>query len=479
MEQASTADRDTPRYVGVANEIAAQIASGQLAVGERVPSVRALARQKRLSPTTALAALRHLEQRGEIEARPQSGYYVRQRPQLLPSLDMSRTAKRPRAVAVNSLFARLVNDVASPELIPLGSAVPEHDWYPARLLQRALASATRRRPQWLSEYGYYFGVDSLRHEIARLYAGLGCTVDADEVLITNGCMEALNLALRAVARPGDVIAVESPTFFGFLQIIESLGMKALEIATHPRDGLSIDALRQVLENSETPVRALLVAANVGNPLGTTIPPERRRELLRLCARHRVVIVEDDVYGDLHFAASRPPPLRALDPDAQVLLCASFSKTLAPGMRIGWVIGGAMTESLRLAKFVNSVATPAALQQAVADVLKRRTHARHLQGLRRACQQQIGRFSELIEQGFPAGTRLSRPQGGFVLWLELPACIDVLELHERALLDNISFAPGPLFSSSGRYRNALRLNCGRELTPPVIKALRRLGQLAGR
>lgn len=480
MDDVSSPDgghAETPLYVRLADEIAGHIARGQLAVGERVPSVRTLALQKKLSPTTALAALRHLEQRGDIEARPQSGYYVRQRPQALPALDMSRTAKRPRTVAINSLFAKLVNASARADIVPFGSAVPEHDWYPAQALQRALANTVRRRPQWMSEYGYYFGVESLRHEIARLYAGSGCTVDVDDVLITNGCMEALNLALRAVAKPGDVIAVESPTFFGFLQIIESLGMKAIEIATHPRDGIAVDALRAVLESGGAPVRALLLSPTVGNPLGTTMPLDHQKALLRLCARHRVAIIEDDVYGDLHFAAARPPPLKALDTQGIVTLCASFSKTLAPGMRIGWVIGGAHTESLRLAKFVNSIATPAMLQQAVADFLKQRAYTRHLAGLRRACERQINQFSEAVERTFPAGTRLSRPQGGFVLWLEVPAEVDVLALHERALEHGIAFAPGPLFSASGGYRNALRLNCGRDLTPAVSDALRRLGRLA--
>ncbi|NKF20962.1 PLP-dependent aminotransferase family protein [Solimonas marina] len=468
---------EAPLYIRIADELAGRIASGQLAVGERVPSVRTLAQQKRLSPTTALAALRHLEQRGDIEARPQSGYYVRQRPQALPAPDMSRTARRPRYVAVNELFARLIHASARADIVPLGSAVPEHDWYPAQTLQRALSAAVRRRPQWMTEYGHYFGVDALRHEIARMYAGMGCSIDPDEVLITNGCMEALNLALRAIAAPGDVIAVESPTFFGFLQIIENLGMKAVEIATDPHEGISLDALRGVLERDGTPVRALLLSPTVGNPLGTTMPEARQRELLALCARHQVEIIEDDVYGDLHFGSARPPPLKALDTQGIVTLCASFSKTLAPGMRIGWILGGARTDALRLDKFVSSVATPAMLQQSVADFLQQRAYLRHLSGLRRACRQQIDRFSDAVERHFPAGTRLSRPQGGFVLWLELPPPCDSLALHDRALEHGISFAPGPLFSSSGQYRNALRLNCGRELSHTVEAALRTLGGLA--
>lgn len=477
-DDASPRRDSNPRYIRVANDIVAQIAGGQLAVGERVPSVRELAEQRRLSPATALAALRHLELRGYVEARPQSGYYVRLRESSARPLLMSRSAQRPRQVTVNSLFSHLVRATASPTLVPLGSAVPEPDWYPARGLQRALMAATRRRPQSLTEYGHAFGLDSLRRGIARRYADLGCAVDPDEVLITDGCMEALNLALRAVAKPGDVIAVESPTFFGFLQVIENLGMKALEIATHPRDGLSVPALAEAIAQQRGAVRAVLLSVNINNPFGATMPDAEKQALLKLCGQQRVTIIEDEVYADLHFGSQRPAPLRAFPNEgAQVLLCSSFSKTLAPGMRIGWVLGGALIEPLRLGKYVSTVATPAAMQQAVADFLDHNGFQRHLRGLRQASEAQVGRFSELVSQHFPAGTRLSHPQGGFVLWVELPAGADSLYLHERALAEGISFAPGPLFSASGRYRSALRLNCGRTLTPQVEKAVRRLGELA--
>ena len=468
----------SPRYISVANEIAAQITSGQLGSGARVPSVRLLAQQRRLSPTTALAALRHLERRGYIEARPQSGYYVRLREPAAQPLRMSRTAPRPQQVRVNSLFSHLVRATASPTLVPLGSAVPQADWFPVRGLQRALAEAMRRHPQALTEYGHAFGLEALRRGIARRYADLGCEVDADEVLITDGCMEALNLALRAVARPGDVIAVESPTFFGFLQVIESLGMKALEIATHPRDGLSVPALAEALTQHRGEIRALLLSVNINNPFGATMPDEQKRALLRLCARHRLPIIEDEVYADLHFGAQRPAPLRAYGGEQPpILLCSSFSKTLAPGMRVGWILGGTLIEPLRLAKFTSTVATPMAMQQAIAEFLDRTGYQRHLRGLRQASEAQLGRFSEAVQQHFPAGTRIAHPQGGFVLWVELPSGADSLRLHERALAEGISFAPGPLFSPSGRYRNALRLNCGRTMTPQVERALRRLGELA--
>ena len=473
------AESPLPLYLTVAAEIAERIRRGQLAAGERVPSVRALSRQRGLSPTTALAALRHLETQGSIEARPQSGYYVRPRSLAMAPLDASATASRPQQVSVNTLFSRLVDAAADAELIPLGAAVPEASWFPAQGLQRALATSTRLHPDSLSQYGDSYGLPALRRAVARLYADMGCTVDPDEVVITNGGMEALNLALRAVARPGDVIAVESPTYFGFLQIIESFGMRAMEIATDPQRGMSVESLAKVLESAEgSAIRAVLLCPTVSNPLGSVMPLESKRALLALCERHRVALIEDDVYGDLHYAAARPLPIKALDTGGRALLCSSFSKTLAPGMRIGWVIGGERTPALRVAKYTHSAFTATFVQQAVADFLAQRAYARHLQGLRRACEQQVARFAEIVERVFPAGTRISQPRGGFVLWLELPRGTDVLDLHDRALLQGISFAPGPLFSASGQFGSAMRLNCGRTLTPAVIGGLRRLGELAG-
>lgn len=467
-----------PLYIAVADELALLIQRGQLGVGDKAPSVRSLSRQRHLSPTTALAALRLLERRGLIEARPQSGYYVRARPPASTELAMTRPPATPRAVGVNNLFGRLVDASANAELVPLGAATPEVGWFPGKALQRQLATTARRRPELLVEYSHHLGLPALQHEIARRYAEMGCELDQQSVLITNGCMEALNLALRVVAQPGDVIAIESPAFFGFLQIIEGLGMKALEIPTHPRDGLSVDKLQLALEGADAgSIKALLLSPNVSNPLGCTMPDAAKRALLKLCERHRLPLIEDDVYGELHFGRERPLPIKAYDRNERVILCSSFSKSLAPGSRVGWIANGRLIEQLRLRKFLASVATSPLMQQTLADFLKARAYPRHLQALRSACADQVARFSEAVERHFPEGTRLSRPQGGFVLWVELPRGADSLALYERALAQGISFVPGPLFSATGRYRSALRLNCGRAWTPKVQGAVQTLGRLA--
>lgn len=476
MRKAAVTKSAAPRYLAVADELGQLIADGRLAVGERLPSVRELSLQRRLSATTALAALRALETRGLVEARPQSGYYVRARLRVLREPATSKPPQAPKAVTVSSVAARLLAASNDPDIVGFGAAIPEASWYPARALQRHVTQVARRMPLIAGEYSPFFGLPALRHQIARRYAELGVAVDEDEVIITNGCMEALNLALRTVAEPGAVIAVESPSYYGLLQLIESLGMRALEVPTHPREGFSVEAFAAALDAGEGRIRACVVTPAFSNPLGSLMPEAAREALVRLCERRSVSLIEDDIYGELHHGGERPVPARRWDRDGRVLLCSSFSKSLAPGARIGWMLAGRLREAVRMRKFATSAGTALPYQLALSDYLRTHAYSRHLVRLRRACLTQVERYSAAIERHFPAGTRVSRPQGGFVLWVELPRGADTLALYERALFRRINFAPGPLFSASGRYRNCLRINCGRQWTPAIDAALAALGRL---
>lgn len=466
-----------PLYLCVADELGQLIAQGQLAAGERLPSVRELSQRRGLSPTTALAALRALEQRGWVEARPQSGYYVRPKLRRLAEPATSRPPSAARPVTVGSIAARLLAASNEPGIIGFGAAIPEADWYPVATLQRLASQAARRHRLLIGEYSPFFGLPALRHHIARRYAELGIAVDDDEVVITNGCMEAINLALRTVAAPGAVIAVESPTYYGLLQLIEAQGMQALEIPTHARDGLSVEALAAALTGPQgAQIRACVVTPAFCNPIGALMPEAARQALVALCRQHRIALIEDDVYGELDFAGQRPLPARYWDRSGNVLLCGSFSKSLAPGARIGWLLAGRHRDAVRMRKFTTSAGTALVYQHALSAYLETQAYPRHLVRLRRLCATNVARYIEAIERYFPPGTRVTRPSGGFVVWVELPRGTDTLALYERALFRRINFAPGPLFSASGRYRNCLRLNAGRQWTPDVDGALQALGRL---
>lgn len=466
-----------PLYESIAEEIARLVNDGVLRSGERLPSVRQLSAQKRVSITTVLQAYAVLEDRDMIEARPQSGYFVRPANIAQPlEPPISKPAVTASFVGVNALVAAALSARKRPGLVPLGEACPSPDLLPNGKLRRLLSSAAARHPKLLTTYGFPPGNEKLRRQIARRAIASGCRLGADDIIVTDGCMEALNLCLRAVAKPGDTIAFESPTYYGLLQIIESLGMRALEIPTHPREGISLEALE--LATRKRAVKACVVMPTVSNPLGSIMPDEYKARMVELLSDRNIPLIEDDVYGDLHYSLTRPNAAKAYDKEGIVLLCSSFTKALAPGFRVGWVAPGRFRAEVEMVKFINTVATPEILQVTIADFLESGGYERHLRSVRRTFAQQVRRVSEAVTEYFPAGTRLTRPQGGFVLWVALPAKCDALRLHREALEANISSMPGQMFSASKyAYRNCLRLSCGFPWSVQVDRALMRLGELA--
>lgn len=471
-------DSAPPLYERVATDLAGLIAGGQLQPLERVPSVRRLAAQHGISITTAVASLRSLEERGLIEARPKSGYFVARRKPQLAEPGAVAVPRGARLVGAQAMLRRLIEASLDPQVARLGQGIPDAALFPQRALQRCLLSVVRRAPDMFATYALRTeGSPALRTQIVRHYAQLGARIDADELLVTNGCSEALHLAVRAVAQPGDTIAVESPTYFGFLQTVENLGVKIVEIPVHPRDGLSIEQLRSLLDSrAGWDIRACVTIPNFSNPSGASLSLRRKRELVALCRDADIALIEDDICGDLQHQGPRPLPCKTFDRDGRVLLCSSFSKSLAPGARVGFIAAGRYREALRAAKHVSTGATAPLQQEMIAEFMRSGGYERHLRKLRRAFTQQVERASQLVQAAFPADTRISRPQGGFVLWIELAAGIDTLELYERASRVGVDFVPGSLFSASGRYRNCLRLNCGYPLTASAEAAIRRLGTL---
>jgi DNA-binding transcriptional MocR family regulator len=292
--------------------------------------------------------------------------------------------------------------------------------------------------------------------------------------VTHGCMEALNLCVRAVAKPGDTIALESPTYFGLLQILESLQIKALEIPTHPREGISLEALEFALERSK--IAAVIAMPNAQNPLGFTMSDENKKRLVKMLDKRGVPLIEDDVYGDLYYGDERPLPAKAFDRTGNVMLCCSFTKTVAPGFRLGWVSPGRWHAQVQMAKFINSVGSPELLQLVLADFLASGGYDRQLRNLRRVFRDQVSHISTAVTKYFPAGTRITRPAGGFILWVELPEGCDSEELFRHALRNKISLGPGTLFSATDRYRNCIRMGCAEPWSPRVEQAIAKLGDL---
>ncbi len=465
-----------PLYVDLADSLQQLIEQGTLRPGHRVPSVRRMAMQRDVSISTVLQAYTMLENRGYLEARPQSGYYVRPRlPLDIPEPRMARPMAKPSYVGVNDLTAEVLAHSVDPSFISLGAACPAASLFPAKKLARVLGSAARNDPSLIGRYSMNWAYEPLAREIARRYLQAGATISHDEIVITLGCTEAVNLALRAVTKPGDTIAVETPAYFGILQVIQSLNLRVLEIPTDSREGVCLDALRDAIRQNE--VKALFVMPSFQNPLGSCMTDSKKEKLYQLLVEFDIPAIEDDIYGDLHFSERRPKPLKAWDRDGRVLLCSSFSKTLAPSLRVGWIAPGSYFERVRRLKFTNTLGTPILLQKAISDFLRDGGYDHHLRSIRRAYQNQLHLFSQAVLRHFPAGTRLSRPQGGFVLWVELPPRVDTLKLYNEAVLHRINTAPGQLFTVKERYRNCLRLNCGIPWTDTIAQAIETVGRLA--
>jgi DNA-binding transcriptional MocR family regulator len=462
-------------YHDLADRTAQLIASGVLRAGDRLPSVRQACRTHNLSPITVTQAYSLLESRGLVEARPRSGFFVRARlGNRLPEPGMSRPAGGSTQLQVSDFIFQILDSVRDPAVIPLGSGFPGPLLFPLEKLGRFLAAAARRiKPQdTLTDLPP--GYPELRRQIALRYLGVGATVSPDDIIITNGAMEALNLCLQAVTRPGDVIAVESPAFYAGLQAAERLGLKVVEVPSHPRDGVNLGALEQLLKRH--PVRACLFMLNYSNPSGSCMPDAHRRTLIALLDRHDVPLIEDDVYAELHHGEQPPLCSKALDRDGRVMHVSSFSKCLAPGFRVGWVAAGRYADAIRRQKLSFSLATPVALQHALADYLKQGGYDRHLRTLRATLGAQMATLISDVEAHFPAGTRMAEPEGGYFLWLELPEGCDTLALHREALARGISIAPGPIFSAQREFRNFVRLNFGHPDTEARREAVRMLGDL---
>lgn len=456
-------------YQHLADDVASMIASGTLRPGDKLPSLREMRTRRQVSLTTVTEAFRVLEDRGLIEARPQSGFYVRRRPPL-PLPAQSSPSPEPSLVSVNALLWRYMRIAHAGTF---GCAVPAAELFPGAQLQKLTSEALRRHSHLLSDYGKPAGLDSLRRQIARRALGWGGRLAVDDIIVTNGCIEALSLCLRAVAQAGDVVAIESPTYFGVLQLLESHGVKALEIPTHPVSGVSLEALELATRHGQ--VKACLLTPNFSNPLGSLMPEANKRALVEMLAERNIPLIEDDIYGEFHFGRERPLPAKAFDTCGNVLYCGSFTKMISPGLRVGWVCGGRYQAKLEVLKYINSFTTPALMQQVVAQFLES-GFDRHIRRLRRACADQVAQAMDGIERYFPAGTRLNAPQGGYVLWVELPPQADTVALMETAAQENISLAPGALFSAREGFASSMRLSCGAPWTPAQDQALRRLGEL---
>lgn len=471
-------DDHLKKYEVIAEEIASAIQQGLLKRGDKLPSIRQIQASKQVNASTVFQAYYLLEARGLIVTLPRSGYYVAgplRNERLLP-----HTAEDdgiPTTLQVSDLVFNLLERIKDPQHVPFGSAFPSPYLFPLPKLADHMASAVRHmQPQdTVSDIGQ--GDLELRRQIALRYQLDGKQTDLDEIVITNGALEALNLCLAAVTQPGDSVIIECPSFYAALQAIERLGLKAIEVPSHPELGIDLAALERAIIQHRP--KACWLMTNFQNPAGSLMPEDKKRALVALITRYQLPLIEDDVYRELYFGKQRPLPAKTWDSDGWVMHCSSFSKTLAPGYRVGWVSAGRFSEKITRLKISTTLATSIPAQQALASYLVKGGYDKHLRQLRHQLMLQQLQFSQAIHQHLPAEVRFTLPQGGYFLWLQLPAQKDGLKLFQQAIAHNISLAPGHMFSSQQQYACYIRLNYGHPFTAANQHAIETLGQFIRR
>ncbi|NDL65674.1 aminotransferase-like domain-containing protein [Acerihabitans arboris] len=459
------------RYQNLASILSQRIEQGLYPIGVRLPSIRVLSKEHGVSITTVQQAYRELEDQQLVEARAKSGYFVARR-KMRPGLpDCCNTTQCSLTIPQWDRVLDMVNPV-QPGETAFRFAAPDITASSLKPLTRSLSHLSQRQYLRTFDDEDIRGSFELREQIARLMIDSGSRMDAGNILITDGCREALSIAIRCVCAPGDVVAVEKPCFHAGLQLLHGLGMNMLEIPTDPVTGISVEALELALE--QWPVKAILVTPTGNNPLGYNMPIERRKALLRLAQEHDVAIIEDDAYGELSYPYPRPATITSMDFTGNVLLCSSFSKTLAPGLRVGWIAPGSYMNRAIHMKYVSTGPTASLPQLAIVDFITQGHYLKHVRRMRSQYQHNRDLITRWVTDYFPCGTRISRPQGGFLLWVELDHRIDTQRLNRALSEQNISIAIGAVFSAAGKYDSCLRINFARQPTTELKNAVRQIG-----
>lgn len=463
-------------FTQLAATIASGIASGSYRRGERLPSLRRLQQARGVSLATAYRAYEDLEARGLIEVRPRSGFFVSSAPpQRGAPPRLSGRPIGPRPVTVAAAASDVIAASLDPSLVPFGASTLCSEWLPTRHMARILRDLLASELEAVLNYAPSEGDPELRRALAGRSVLWGAPVAVDQIVVTAGCAEAVSLALRAVAPAGSPVVVESPTHFGFLQILRELGHPALALPTDPTRGLEPAALREALARHK--VGACLLTPHFQNPLGFLMPDERKQEIVELTNRHAVPLIEDDIYGDLSFAAKRPTLMRRYDLRGLVTTCSSVSKVLAPGFRVGWCIPGErhVSRVLRL-KAATTLASATLAQKATQRFLGTGAFDRHLRHLREQLRIATGRMAESLSHSFPEEVRFVAPPGGNMFWVELPAGVDAMRLSRRAREAGISIVPGNVFSPGSAYASHVRLTCTRPFDDRMAAGIATLGKL---
>ncbi|GAA4165720.1 PLP-dependent aminotransferase family protein [Chryseobacterium ginsenosidimutans] len=462
-------------YTEIANGIASQIRKGILKVGDKLPSVRKLCQDHQISMNTAKRVFLELESQSLVDSKPQSGYFVSNFLSIkLPLPDVSKPSLIANNDEPDELINKVYENIGKKDMTIFSIGIPSGDLLPQAKLKKEIINAIRTLKEGGTEYEEIQGNMKLRRMIAMRSLQWGGNFHENDLVTTNGGMNALSFCLMALGKPGDTIAIESPCYPGILQLANGLGLKVLELPTHPTTGIEIEALKKVIPK----IDLCLLIPNYNAPLGSVMSDENKKEVVKLLSENNIPLIEDDVYGDLYFGSTRPKCCKSFDKEGNVLYCSSISKTLAPGYRVGWIAPGKYKDKILKLKLLHSTSSISIVNEAVANFMKN-GYEKHLQQMRKSLQNNYQNYVQTIAESFPEGTKTSRPQGGLSLWVEFNKNIKTTELYDLAIKENISIAPGRMFTLQNQFENCMRLCIGLPWTEETQLKLRRVGNLAKR
>lgn len=457
------------KYQHIAAQLARQIRAGDYLPGTFLPSLREHALSLNVSKNTLIRAYAVLEDEGSLSPESRKGFRVHHA--------LSQPAiSAPAPIALGAAPLSLLSASQTPGSLAFGSANPCVQFPGCRGFYQILASQSQKR-RHSDKLGAHYrttpGLDTLRTQLAKR---AGPQVHPDKVMITQGAMEAVTLALRALLEPGDVVAIESPSYYGFLHALEAMNFKVLPLPCD-REGVIPEQLEKAL--NAWPIKALLLTPGGNNPSGSVMPLHRRLSTLRLAQQYQVRIIEDDVFGDLHHSSERVPSLfhlahqHQLNPDG-VIYCNSLSKTLDSDIRLGWLIAGADFERVNYHKYIANLANPGVIQEACARFLQDNRYERHLRQVRRHYKSATRSVLTLIASSWPR-IKVTPPQSGYLLWCDIG--VSGKQVYDMANAKGINIAPGYLFSPDARADHWIRLNVAVwQQEPAQIQAIHTLGNI---
>lgn len=462
-------------YLQIANIIEYQIKQDVLRIGDKIPSIRTICRDHGISMSTALQAYFELERKGLIESRPQSGYYVSySHSRFLPMPKTSQPKSHCCNEDTEELIDSVMKEITNKKITLFSLGVPSPQLLPIAKLNKAMVQSMRNLPGSGTGYEDIPGNENLRRQIARLSLTWNGKLNEDDIITTSGCMNGLAYCMMAVTSRGDTIAVESPVFFGILQLAKSLGLQVLEIPTHSKNGIEIDALKKSITHKK--IKLCVLLSNFQNPLGFSMPDEHKKAVVLLLEKNNIPLIEDDLYGDVYFDKHRPKNCKTFDDSGNVLLCSSVSKTLAPGYRVGWTAPGKYKEKVMRLKLYHSISAPTLPQDVIGNFLETGRYENHLRKFRQTLYTNSLQYLRCIREYFPEDTKVTRPQGGFMLWVELNKSIDTVEVFDKAFRQNISIAPGRMFTLQKLYNNCMRLSYGIPWSEKIEGSIKTLGKI---